>query len=159
VIKGINIMNSSFQEKSLWLEFSATVIIFSYYLNQLLGFDNKQLADGSLIIGVLFEVVMYTVVLMIISSVILAIINHKDADKPLDEREQLIELKGSYYSNWVLKVGIVIAIGQYALESNEWAIGLHQNIPFLPLHILVVSFLLSELVSFFVQIWLSHKGV
>ena len=117
-------------------------------MNQILGFNNTQLADGSLIIGVLFEVVMYSVVLMIISSVILAFINHKDADKPLDEREQLIELKGSYYSNWILKVGIVIAIGQYALESNEWVIGLHQNIPFLPLHILVISFLLSELATF-----------
>ncbi|PAJ74000.1 hypothetical protein CJF42_12665 [Pseudoalteromonas sp. NBT06-2] len=152
-------MNISFREKSLWLEFIATVIIFNYYMNQILGFNNTQLADGSLIIGVLFEVVMYSVVLMIISSVILAFINHKDADKPLDEREQLIELKGSYYSNWILKVGIVIAIGQYALESNEWVIGLHQNIPFLPLHILVISFLLSELATFFIRIWLSRRGV
>jgi len=152
-------MNSSFQEKNLWLELIATLVIFAYYIEQLLGFSGSQLADSTVIINVLFKVVMFSVILMSVSFAILAIINYKDVNKPLDERESLIELKGSYYSNWVLKLGVVIAIAQYALESNAWAIGLHQNIPFLPLHILVLSFLLSEFISCVIQIRLFRKGV
>lgn len=152
-------MNSSFQEKNLWLELTATVLIFSYYLEQLLGFTRFQLADSTVIISLLFKVVMFSVILMSVSFAILTIINYKDAKKPLDEREALIDLKGSYYSNWILKVGVVIAVAQYALESNAWAIGLHQNIPFLPLHILVLAFLLSEFISCVIQVRLFRKGV
>ncbi|WP_042144813.1 MULTISPECIES: hypothetical protein [unclassified Pseudoalteromonas] len=102
------------------------MLIFSYYLEQLLGFTRFQLADSTVIISLLFKVVMFSVIFMSVSFAILTIINYKDAKKPLDEREALIELKSSYYSNWILKVGVVIAVAQYALESNAWAIGLHQ---------------------------------
>ncbi|MBU2968908.1 hypothetical protein KO527_06065 [Pseudoalteromonas sp. C2R02] len=122
-------------------------------------FTRFQLADSTVIISLLFKVVMFSVILMSVSFAILTIINYKNAKKSLDEREALIELRGSYYSNWILKVGVVIAVAQYALESNAWAIGLHQNIPFLPLHILVLAFLLSEFISCVKQVRLFRKGV
>jgi hypothetical protein len=94
---------------------------------------------------------------MIISHILLEFASEKELEQPLDVREKQINLIGYKYSAWILQIGLVIGIFQYQIEASDF-FAEKMVIPFLPLHIMVVAFILAEVVNYSAQLIKGRTG-
>ncbi|WP_297817373.1 hypothetical protein [uncultured Paraglaciecola sp.] len=150
-------MNMSFREKSIWISLIATLLIFGdYFLNVIslgvLPADAAKTAALGLSLRALFLIV----IVEIIFQGMLAVSNRKAAELGADERDKLFEYKGNNFGYTVLVIGVFITLGRIVfLEINpefiEQTNGL--TIPLLTAHILLFSFILSEVVRFSAQLY------
>ena len=146
-------MNLSFREKSLWLDLIATLVIAFYYAFALSGFSGEQIADIHAVMDLLWDVVVFGILISIFSTIALSYHDSKAADAPLDERENLAELKATQYGYWVLLVGITAPVLLYGLESgglNEMGLSLP---PYATLHAMVAFYILAEILVSANQLW------
>jgi hypothetical protein len=150
-------MNMSFREKSIWISLIATLLIFGdYFLNVIslgvLPADAAKTAALGLSLRALFLII----IVEIIFQGMLAVSNRKAAELGADERDKLFEYKGNNFGYTVLVIGVFITLGRIVfLEINpefiEQTNGL--TIPLLTAHILLFSFILSEVVRFSAQLY------
>ena len=150
-------MNMSFREKSIWISLIATLLIFGdYFLNVIslgvLPADAAKTAALGLSLRALFLIV----IVEIIFQGMLAVSNRKAAELGADERDKLFEYKGNNFGYTVLVIGVFITLGRIVfLEINpefiEQTNGL--TISLLTAHILLFSFILSEVVRFSAQLY------
>ena len=148
----------SFRELMISLDLVATLGILYFYLVRLLAATPEMLADASFISTLLLKVIVFSVAISIVSSLLLEFISDGELEQPLDEREKLISLSGNKYALWILQVGVCIAFFQYTAEAHNFGPAAEYNIPFLPLHIMLVSFLLSEAVNYLMQLVKGRAG-
>ena len=135
----------------------ATLLIFGdYFLNVIslgvLPADAAKTAALGLSLRALFLIV----IVEIIFQGMLAVSNRKAAELGADERDKLFEYKGNNFGYTVLVIGVFITLGRIVfLEINpefiEQTNGL--TIPLLTAHILLFSFILSEVVRFSAQLY------
>lgn len=141
----------SYQEKSAWISLCSTVLIFGYYFWRLFSegatMDNKDAAMLAI------QVVTMSVLVEAFFHGMLAATNRKAAEMGADERDALFGLKATRLGYSVLVVGCFIVIGRLVtLEVNpEFAFSGLQA-PLLSAHLLLLSFVLSEVVRFAAQI-------
>lgn len=155
-------MDMSFKEKSTWISLASTLGIFGYYFISLFGFsDLPEEQVNEAIAGLLLRSIILIVILEIVFHTLLSATNHKAAEMGEDERDKLIALKANNYGYTVLAVGVVICIvrligtemGPEVFESS-----LSAEIPMLTAHLLMFSFILSEVVRFTSQIVYYRRG-
>ena len=154
-------MNMSFREKSIWISLIATLLIFGdYFLNVIslgvLPADAAKTAALGLSLRALFLIV----IVEIIFQGMLAVSNRKAAELGADERDKLFEYKGNNFGYTVLVIGVFITLGRIVfLEINpefiEQTNGL--TIPLLTAHILLLSFIFSEVVRFSAQLYYHRR--
>ena len=154
-------MNMSFREKSIWISLIATLLIFGdYFLNVIslgvLPADAAKTAALGLSLRALFLIV----IVEIIFQGMLAVSNRKAAELGADERDKLFEYKGNNFGYTVLVIGVFITLGRIVfLEINpefiEQTNGL--KIPLLTAHILLLSFIFSEVVRFSAQLYYHRR--
>ena len=149
----------AYEEKGLWLQLGATLVILFIYGQTLIGYSPDELASAGVISSLLMKIVIFSISIMVIGHIALAIVDHRNAEGPKDEREQLIELKGAYHGYWVLQVGVYLAVTHYLVEISDWSFSLHFDIPFMTLHILCSAFLLAEAVAYGKQLWHHRAGI
>lgn len=149
-------MDMSFSEKSAWISFTSTLMIFGYYffeVSGLSGADGESATKAALIL--LTKAIVLTIIVESIFHGMLAATNRKAAEFGADERDTLFELKASKWGYGVLCTGVIIVIGRMIiLELNPGFLD-HKSslhIPLLTAHMLMLSFILSELVRFGMQI-------
>lgn len=147
----------SFREVTLLVDLLICGYILFYYLSAVLSASSKQLADISWISSLLGDVIIYSIVLMIASYILLAFASEKELDQPMDVREKQINLIGYKYSAWILQIGLGIGIFQYQIEAYDFFAD-KMTIPFFPLHIMVVAFILAEVVFYGVQLIKGRTG-
>ncbi|AGH42703.1 hypothetical protein [Paraglaciecola psychrophila] len=85
--------------------------------------------------------------------------NRKAAKLGADEGDKLFEYKGNNFGYTVLVIGVLITLGRMvSLEISPEFIEQFKvlNIPFLTAHILLFSFIFSEVVRFSTQLY--HRG-
>ena len=140
------------------MELLVTGYVFYFYATELLTASDVMREDPSWVSGLLLKVIVISIIVSIAGSALLAFVSDDDIDKPLDERERLIALAGLKPAYWVLQSGVCVAIFQYTAEAHGWPQGVAIDVPFLALHILVVSFLLAELVGYGTQLVRAHTG-
>jgi hypothetical protein len=86
----------------------------------------------------------------------LAVSNRKAAKLGADERDKLFEYKGNNFSYTVLNIGVLMTLARIvSLEISPEFIEQFKvlDIPFLTTHILLFSFILSEVVRFSAQLY------
>jgi hypothetical protein len=86
----------------------------------------------------------------------LAVSNRKAAKLGADERDKLYEYKGNNFGHTVLVIGVLMTLGRMvSLEISPEFIEQFKvlDIPFLTAHILLFSFILSEVVRFSAQLY------
>ena len=147
----------SFREVTLLVDLMISGYILYLYLTKIFSATSEQLADIGWVSGVLGEIVVYSIVLMIISHILLEFASEKELEQPLDVREKQINLIGYKYSAWILQIGLVIGIFQYQIEASDF-FDEKMVIPFLPLHIMVVAFILAEIVNYSAQLIKGRTG-
>lgn len=150
-------MNMSFREKSIWISLISTLLIFGdYFLNliSLVGLPEDVAKAAAL--GLSLRAIFLIIIVEIVFQGLLAVSNRKAAEFGADERDKLFEYKGNSFGYTVLVIGVFITLGRLVLlELNPELIGHCDvlNIPFLTAHILLFSFILSELVRFAGQLY------
>jgi hypothetical protein len=96
----------SFREKVAWICFLAMAVVYAGYFWAVL----PGLASGQNVhfAGLLISAIVILAVLQIIPIVFVSAVSPKDAGQPEDEREKLIELKGSRSGYVVLTLGALV---------------------------------------------------
>ena len=149
-------MDMSFSEKSAWISFFSTLLIFGYYFFKLFGLSGADGEEASqAAVRLLTQAVVLTIIVESVFHGMLAATNRKAAELGADERDKLIELKASKLGYAILSTGVIIVIVRLIILEFNPDFADHKSslhIPLLTAHILMFSFILSELVRFGGQI-------
>jgi hypothetical protein len=138
------------------------VLIFSNYFSNIIALSDVPIEVAKIAAaGLLFKAVVFITIVEIVFQGMLAISNHKAAQLSADEREKSFESKGNMFGYTVLVIGVMLTLGHILME--EYNIGYAaQNstseIPLLTAHILMFSFILSEVVRFSGQLYYFRRG-
>ncbi|WP_158768515.1 hypothetical protein [Paraglaciecola sp. L1A13] len=152
----------SFKEKSIWVSLVTTVFIFSYYFISLQSLADLPVNETKQIAGeLLLKAIIMMIIVEIIFHIIIAIFNPDDAQQKADERDKLYQLKANSIGYSFLILGVMISLGHILL--NEFLAPTDtseviQVFPLLTAHILLFSFIISELARFTSQLFFYRKG-
>lgn len=155
-------MEMSFKEKSAWISLACTLAVLGYYLSGLLGLgpgndeDTKRAA-----MTLLTKAVILTIIIEAVFHGMLAATNHRAAEMGADERDRLIELRANNLGYNVLGFGVVAVILRMLILEFNPSFTEHESavaIPMLTVHLLMFSFIASEIVRFGGQIFFYRRG-
>ena len=150
-------MHMSFREISIWISVISTLLIFGDYFLNIIALGNlpEQVAKTAALELSIRAFVLIIIVEIIFQSM-LAVSNRKAAKLGADERDKLYEYKGNNFGHTVLVIGVLMTLGRMvSLEISPEFIEQFKvlDIPFLTAHILLFSFILSEVVRFSAQLY------
>ena len=147
----------SFKEKSIWISLIPTMLIFGdYFLNVIALANLSEAVAKTTALELSIRAFVLIIIVEIIFQTVLALNNHKAANLGADERDKLFEYKGNNFGYTVLVIGVLLTLGRMvSLEISPEFIEQFKvlNIPFLTAHILLFSFILSEVVRFSAQLY------
>jgi hypothetical protein len=150
-------MNMSFREKSIWISLISTLLIFGdYFLNVIALGNLSQEVAKTTALELSVRAFVLIIIVEIIFQTMLAVSNRKAAKLGSDERDKLFEYKGNNVGYTVLVIGVLMSLGRMvSLEISPEFIEQFKvlNVPFLTAHILLFSFILSEVVRFSAQLY------
>ncbi len=137
---------ASFEEKSVWLQLTATVLALGAYFviaGRMMSAGVNQLAAY---VPLFIAAVVVQVVVLIAGHAAAAVLSRPE---PRDERDRLIGWRAESNSGWVLATGVLAAITAlvFSLEA-VWVA-----------HLLLGSLLLSQVLSFVLQLVYYRRGV
>lgn len=155
-------MELSFREKSIWISLVSTLTIFGYYFYNILGLSgmSEELAKATAL-ELLVKTIILTVIVEVIFQSMLAATNHKAAEMGGDERDKLFEFRGNSWGYWVLAVGVIVVIGHVLAQESVLdtkPIFERLEIPLLTAHLLMFTFILSEVARFSGQLFYYRRG-
>ena len=125
-------MNLSFQEKTLWLMLASLLAIFGSYFASVVPPRTADVLPDQ--IGQFVGLVVLFVVIQILGSIVLALFDRR---QEADERDRLIELKGTRNGSHVLAAGVVMAVCLAPVTKGN----------FLFTHLLLAFWVLADLVD------------
>jgi len=139
-------MEMSFREKSAWISLVLIVLVFGPYF-WLVG---RSFAGGDHVhAGTQFGLIVLFIVLEIVVHIAIAIQSPRDAQAPIDEREDLIDLRATRVAFYILFGGALLSIFTMHFRMTVW--GLSQCVLF--------SIVVAELVKFSSQIVFYRRGL
>ena len=139
-------MSASFEEKSVWIQLAAMVIVLACYVYVSAG----MIAQGVRVFTPFFAVFMTAaaamVVILVAGHIVAAITGPTEA---ADERDRLIGWRSESNASWILGAGAFMAITGMGLGfESVWTANL-----------LVVSMFLSEIVKHVLQLVYYRRGL
>ena len=154
----------SFQEKSIWVCLAITLTVFGSYF--IFAFDafseafsNQDAGESAFAtIPIFIGSVIALSIIVAVVHVVLALVFSKEAEAGGDERDNLIELKATRISYFVLAIGVV-ATGlslAFLLPLTE------THVLLLPLgmaNVIMFFFFLAEIVGWSLQLLYYRRGV
>jgi cytochrome bd-type quinol oxidase subunit 2 len=146
-------MNMSYKEKGLIASLGITLLIFGWYLYG--AFSNLSL--NSELPGFV-DIIILLVWIVVLETIIQSFLAIKNKSQLEDERDKLIEKVSYRYSYGVLSVCIWFLMVGVLL--NKWFDShLMLTTPYAMFHLLLLSFVLSEVIRFGTQLYYYRKGV
>ena len=136
-------MNLSFQEKSLWLMSVSLVVGFGFYFVTVLPTDAVDVMPHQVVLFVLAIVML--VIMQIVGHIVIAIVDRRTET---DERDRLIELKGTRNAAYVLATGVFLALCAALLTEGN----------FVFTHVLLGFWVLAQLMEIGSQLFLYRRG-
>jgi hypothetical protein len=139
-------MEMSFREKSAWISLVLILAVFGPYF----WFVGRALAGQAHVHGgTQFALILLFVILEIVVHIAVAARSPRDANAPMDERENLIDLKATRTAFYVLFGGALLSIFTLHFPVNVWTLS----------QFVLFSIVIAELVKFGSQIVLFRRGV
>jgi glucose dehydrogenase len=136
-------MDLSIQEKSLWLMFVSLIAGFGFYFWMVLPMDAADVMPQQV---ALFGLAVAVLVIMQIAGHIMIAI--ADRRTETDERDRLIELKGTRNGAYVLATGVFLALCTALVTDGN----------FVFTHLLLGFWVLAQLVETGSQLFLYRRG-
>lgn len=137
-------MSLSFQEKSLWLMFVTLVAAFGFYFITVLPSGAVNVMPHQVVLFVLAVVML--VIVQVAGHIVIAVVDRRTET---DERDRLIELKGTRNAGYVLATGVFLSLCTALLTEGN----------FVFTHVLLGSWVLAQLVEIGSQLFLHRRGV
>ena len=138
-------MEMSFREKSAWISLVLIVAVFGPYF----WFVGRAFAGQTHVHGgTQFALILLFIVLEVVVHIAVAARSPDDANAPMDERENLIDLKATRPAFYVLFGGALLSIFTLHFPINVWALS----------QLVLFSIVVAELVKFASQIVLFRRG-
>jgi hypothetical protein len=131
----------SFREKVAWICLCAMALVYAGYFAVVM--PGLAFGQSQPFIGLLFGAIVALAILQIIPIVIAAALSPQEANAPEDEREKLIELKGSRAGYIVLTIGALFCCSAGIFFGTG---------PALLANCILMAVVLSELAKLFTQI-------
>ncbi len=139
-------MNTSFQEKSVWIQMVSMVVILGSYFVVAAVMLSKGLTTLPAFVPLFIAAVVLMVVVLVVGHIVVAIASRPEGR---DERDRLIEWRAESNSSWVLAVGVLAAVTGLVLSTdNVWIA-----------HLLLLSLFLSEVVRYLFQLVYYRRGL
>jgi hypothetical protein len=135
-------MDLSFQEKSLWLMFVSLVVGFGSYFVTALQTNAVDVMPHQVVLFVLAVVML--VIMQIVGHIVIAIVDRRTKT---DERDRLIELKGTRNAAYVLATGVFLALCTALMTKGN----------FVFTHVLLGFWVLAQLVEIGSQLFLHRR--
>ncbi|MEP4890949.1 MAG: hypothetical protein ABJV04_13045 [Aliiglaciecola sp.] len=155
-------MDMSFKEKSHWISLLSTVCIFGYYFYNIVMLEGVPAEEAKDVAkSLLLQAIVLSILVEAVLHGMLAATNHKAAEMGADERDKLFEYRGNQVGYTILVVGVVITLGRIiTIEYNPEFVDHYSSmqIPLLTAHILMFSFILSEVARFAVTLFNYRRG-
>jgi amino acid transporter len=136
-------MNRSFQEKSLLLVFLSLIVVFCLYFAFVLPAESGRVLPHQ--VALFAAVIVLFVVIQVVGHVVLALVDRRHET---DERDRIIELKGTRNGAYVLGVGVFVSICVALVTEGN----------FLFTHVLLAFWVLAHLVEIGSQLVLYQRG-
>jgi hypothetical protein len=136
-------MDRSFQEKSLWLMLVSLILVFGVYFASVLPARSGDVLPHQVVLFV--SLIVLLVVFQIIGHVVLAVVDRRHGT---DERDRIIELKGTRNGSYMLAAGVCASICLALLTEGN----------FLFTHVLLAFWVLAQLVEIGSQLALYRRG-
>jgi heme/copper-type cytochrome/quinol oxidase subunit 2 len=136
-------MDLSFREKSLWLMLVALVASFGFYFATVLPPSAADVLPHQVILFVIAVVML--VIMQIVGHIFIAIVDRR---AETDERDRLIELKGTRNASYVLASGVFVALCAAMVTDGN----------FVFTHLLLASWVLAQVVEIGSQLFLHQRG-
>ncbi|NVK89393.1 MAG: hypothetical protein HWE13_14750 [Gammaproteobacteria bacterium] len=132
----------SFQEKSAWAMILALTLAGAIYFSSVI---HLSLEIGEIIPPLLPSLVIYTVIVVAMaagSHIVIALLNPKEANAKLDERERAIFDRAGHWSGVVLGFGVVMALGWYLFSYDGH----------LMFYAILLTLMVAQLIEYFLRI-------
>ena len=136
-------MDLSFREKSLWLMLVTLVASFGFYFATVLPASAADVVPQQVVLFVIAVVML--VIMQIVGHILIAIVDRR---AETDERDRLIELKGTRNASYVLATGVFVALCAAMVTDGN----------FVFTHLLLASWVLAQMVEIGSQLFLHQRG-
>jgi len=136
----------SFHEKSLWLMLVSLLAVFGFYFA--VALPSAQVMGANVLpnqVGLFAAAIVVLVVMQVVGHVVIALVDRRTAT---DERDRLIELKGTRNASYVLASGVFFALCTALLVPGNFAFT----------HVLLGSWVAAQLVEIASQLYLQRRG-
>jgi len=100
----------SFKAKTTVVTLVVMTIVYGWYFFQVLLWASTTPVEEGFYQGVLFAMVVVLVVLFVVGMIVLAVVDHREANEE-DERDRLIEMRGDQVGSYTLAVAVFVAMG------------------------------------------------
>ena len=138
----------SFREKSAWVSFVSTLLLFvAYFWTVSREYDGLIAKHSAAVME--FGLLGAFIAIEIVLHVFLTIQKPDEARAPRDEREHLIELKATRVAFYVLVVGALASVGLMHVTRSAWVIAQH----------IFLAVMVAGVVKFGGQIFYFRRGV
>ena len=135
-------MGRSFQEKSLWVTFVSLIAGFAFYVANVFPTSAVNVMPHQIVLfGIAVALLVFT---QIAGHVVIAVLDRRTET---DERDRLIELKGSRNASYLLATGIFFSLCAALLTEGN----------FVFTHVLLGFWLLSQLLEIGSQLFLYRR--
>lgn len=147
----------SYKEKSIAASLVILIYIWGNYLVEIITLEGQDVLTIEAVNGLLFAVVIKTIVLEIFLQTVVAIIDHKNASAIDDERDKLIRLKSAVNAYWILSIGIPIAVFHTIVPSGVLSFEVLGN-DYAVVHIIMFCAVLAEIIRLSSKLYFYHRG-
>jgi hypothetical protein len=138
-------MDLSFRERSLWLMLLSLLAVFGFYFATVLPSSAVHLGPEHI---ALFAVAVVVLVIMQVAGHIVIALVDRRAGEDEDERDRLIELKGTRNAAYVLATGVFGALCAAILTTGNFVFA----------HVLLGAWVLAQVVEIVSQLLLQRRG-
>ena len=150
-----------YQEKASWATLSITLIVLVNYLLELATIEHSNLS----LTGLLSVTFIWIIAATIVVHIILAILNAKEAEQEIDERDNIFDLTATRNSTWVIYISIFIAFShlfllQYFVGNHSFSLLNLANVSaaYNMANILMLGLLMSGLVHEITKLYYYRRG-
>jgi hypothetical protein len=143
---GGDIMNASFEEKSVWIQLFSMVVVLGTYFVRASGMLSRGITDLMAFVPLFLAAVMLLVAVLVAGHIVVAIAGRSEGS---DERDRLIGWRAESHSSWILSVGVLAAITGLVMSVDPVWIA----------HLLLFSILLTDVAKYVFQIAYYRRGV
>ena len=140
----------SFREKTLWVALLSNIAVWGWYFSRVGALGGAGLPESAepFLLGMIVPVIIAITVIHVAAISVIAILEPREADAPLDERERAIKHRATASAYEILSVGLVLIIGGSLFFWNTYLV----------VNAILLLFIVAESIRYGMEILALRRG-